>query len=138
MRCLERFWGWSENAIEREKDFKELSQLAREGKPVWGHSDQPAYVLQSAVNNSRWSQLKFAAFPWYVHALGVASTQISSPLNTELVSSTVMIENIQVQPREPPSPWCRPCEVRTQGCREQWGVPDSFEITHLPLYHYFF
>ena len=69
---LERFWGWSENAREREKDFKELSQLVREGKPVWGHSDQPAYILQSAANNSRWSQLKFAAFPWYVQALAAA------------------------------------------------------------------
>ena len=66
MSYLERFWGWSENAREREKDFKELSQRVREGKPVWGHSDQAPHILQAAANNSRWSQLKFAAFPWYV------------------------------------------------------------------------
>ena len=83
MLRLERFWGWSENTRECEKDFKELSQLAREGKPVWGHSDQPPHILQSAANNSRWSQLKFAALPWYVHALAAASAKISLPSNTE-------------------------------------------------------
>ena len=72
----------------------ELAQLAREGKPLWGHSDQPTHILQSAANNSRWSQLKFAAFPWYVQALAVAPPKISSALNTELLLFTVMTEYI--------------------------------------------
>jgi len=56
---LVRFWGWSENKREEEKDLKELSQLAKEGKPLYGTSPQPAWVQTAASANSQWSQLKF-------------------------------------------------------------------------------
>ena len=58
---LVRFWGWSENKREEERDFAELSQLAREGKPLYGESHQPQWVQSAAYSNSAFSQLKFSA-----------------------------------------------------------------------------
>jgi len=60
-----RFWGWSENKREEELDFAELSQRAKEGKPLYGESPQPEWVQNAAYSNSVFSQLKFAAFPWF-------------------------------------------------------------------------
>jgi len=57
-----RFWGWSENVREEERDLAELSQRAREGKPLYGSSNQPDWVQAAASRNSQWSQLKFCAF----------------------------------------------------------------------------
>lgn len=57
-----RFWGWSENKHEEEKDFAELSQLAREGKPLYGESHQPLWVQNAAFSNSAFSQLKFSEY----------------------------------------------------------------------------
>jgi hypothetical protein len=57
-----RFWGWTENAREVEKDYAELSQRAREGKPLWGESDQPEWVQRAAHQNSLHSQLKLRAY----------------------------------------------------------------------------
>ena len=54
-----RFWGWSENKREEEMDYAELSQRAKEGKPLYGESDQPAWVQNAAYTNSAYSQLKF-------------------------------------------------------------------------------
>lgn len=53
-----RFWGWSENKREEELDFKELSQRAQEGKPLYGESHQPLWVQEAAARNSTFSQLK--------------------------------------------------------------------------------
>ncbi|TDL24032.1 hypothetical protein BD410DRAFT_786750 [Rickenella mellea] len=60
-----RFWGWRENKREQEKDLAELSQRAREGKPLYGESDQPMWVQAAAYRNSAFSQLKFSAFPFF-------------------------------------------------------------------------
>jgi hypothetical protein len=57
-----RFWGWSENKHEEERDFAELSQLAREGKPLYGESPQPQWVQNAAYSNSAFSQLKFSTY----------------------------------------------------------------------------
>ena len=54
-----RFWGWTENAREQALDFAELSERARQGKPVYGESDQPEWVQGAAFRNSAFSQLKF-------------------------------------------------------------------------------
>ena len=59
---LVRFWGWSENKREEERDFAELSKLAREGKPLYGESPQPQWVQNAAYSNSAFSQLKFSAY----------------------------------------------------------------------------
>jgi hypothetical protein len=60
-----RFWGWSENKTEEERDLRELSQRAKEGKPLYGDSPQPEWVQGSAYRNSAFSQLKFSAFPMF-------------------------------------------------------------------------
>lgn len=65
---LVRFWGWSENKREEERDFAELSQLAREGKPLYGESPQPLWVQNAAYSNSGFSQLKFSAYPCLTRA----------------------------------------------------------------------
>ena len=57
--CSVRFWGWSENKREEERDLEELSQGVREGKSLYGESPQPAWVQQAANRSSQWSQLKF-------------------------------------------------------------------------------
>ncbi|TFY82051.1 hypothetical protein EWM64_g1960 [Hericium alpestre] len=60
-----RFWGWTENKAEEEKDFKELSERARQGLPLYGESDQPLWVQGAAYRNSAFSQLKFQTFPMF-------------------------------------------------------------------------
>ena len=59
---LVRFWGWTENKREEDLDFVELSQHAREGKPLYGESHQPLWVQGAAHRNSAFSQLKFCMF----------------------------------------------------------------------------
>ena len=56
---LARFWGWSENKREEQMDLEELSQRAKEGKPLYGESFQPQWVQGTAFRNSAFSQLKF-------------------------------------------------------------------------------
>jgi hypothetical protein len=60
-----RFWGWTENKREEDMDLAELRQLAKEGKPLYGSSDQPGWVQAAAYRNSAFSQLKFAALPMF-------------------------------------------------------------------------
>jgi hypothetical protein len=40
-------------------DLAELSQRAREGKPLYGESPQPEWIQGVAYRNSAFSQLKF-------------------------------------------------------------------------------
>lgn len=54
-----RFWGWSENKREEQKDLAELSDRARRGLPLYGESDQPEWIQGAAYRNSAFSQLKF-------------------------------------------------------------------------------
>ncbi|PPQ91487.1 hypothetical protein CVT25_013744 [Psilocybe cyanescens] len=61
-RSSYRFWGWSENKREEERDLTELSQRVREGKTLYGESPQPAWVQQAAASNSQWSQLNLGEF----------------------------------------------------------------------------
>ncbi|CAO3656560.1 unnamed protein product [Mucor fragilis] len=60
-----RFWGWTENSAEAAKDQAELSQLAKEGKALYGESYMPEHVQDASARNSRFSQLKFGAIPWF-------------------------------------------------------------------------
>ncbi|KAF1801795.1 NADH-ubiquinone oxidoreductase subunit [Mucor lusitanicus] len=60
-----RFWGWTENSAEVAKDQAELSQLAKEGKALYGESYMPEHVQDASARNSRYSQLKFGAIPWF-------------------------------------------------------------------------
>jgi hypothetical protein len=40
-------------------DLAELGQRVKEGKPLYGESEQPEHVQASAYRNSAFSQLKF-------------------------------------------------------------------------------
>lgn len=51
--------GWKENAAEVEKDFKELSQRAKEGKPLYGESMLPQYIQDSLARYSKNAALVF-------------------------------------------------------------------------------
>ncbi|KAF7317898.1 hypothetical protein MKEN_00877700 [Mycena kentingensis (nom. inval.)] len=62
-RSSQRFWGWEENEREYNRDLVELTQRAKEGKPLYGESSQPEWVKAAAHRNSQWSQLKFSLFP---------------------------------------------------------------------------
>jgi len=70
MLSLARFWGWSENQREYDRDFDELSQRAREGKPLYGESYQPEWVQGTAFRNSQFSQLKFCTYPTFMSRNG--------------------------------------------------------------------
>lgn len=52
-----RLWGWRENEREQVRDKEELTQLAKEGKPLYGESDLPPYIQGVAHRNSLWSQV---------------------------------------------------------------------------------
>ncbi|KAI7872805.1 NADH-ubiquinone oxidoreductase complex I, 21 kDa subunit-domain-containing protein [Spinellus fusiger] len=60
-----RFWGWTENAAEVEKDFAEMTQRVREGKSLYGDTNMPVNVADESSRNSRFAQLKFGAIPWF-------------------------------------------------------------------------
>ncbi|KAF9519496.1 hypothetical protein BS47DRAFT_1388056 [Hydnum rufescens UP504] len=64
-RSTLRFWGWTENKREQDMDFAELSKLAREGKPLYGETNETLYNQGVAFRNSHFSQLKFGAVPWF-------------------------------------------------------------------------
>ncbi len=54
-----RFWGWSENKREEQKDLAELSDRAKRGLPLYGETVQPEWIQGVAYRNSAFSQLKF-------------------------------------------------------------------------------
>ncbi|RUS14920.1 NADH-ubiquinone oxidoreductase complex I, 21 kDa subunit-domain-containing protein [Endogone sp. FLAS-F59071] len=60
-----RFWGCTENAAEVEKDYAEMTQRIKEGKPLYGESQMSPYLQGVAARNSRYGQLKFSAIPWF-------------------------------------------------------------------------
>ncbi|KAJ3903540.1 NADH-ubiquinone oxidoreductase complex I, 21 kDa subunit-domain-containing protein [Lentinula edodes] len=60
-----RFLGFTENTREAQMDLIELSQRAREGKPLYGESHQSPWVQGAAHRNSVFSMLKFSAFPMF-------------------------------------------------------------------------
>ncbi|CAG8723312.1 2855_t:CDS:2 [Acaulospora morrowiae] len=58
-----RFWGWTENASEYEKDLKEMRQRVKEGKPLYGESSLDDHIQHYASTFSKYAALNFASFP---------------------------------------------------------------------------
>ncbi|CAG8723345.1 16194_t:CDS:2 [Acaulospora morrowiae] len=58
-----RFWGWTENAREYEKDLKEMRQRVKEGKPLYGESSLDDHIQHYASTFSKYAALNFASFP---------------------------------------------------------------------------
>ncbi|ODV91204.1 hypothetical protein CANCADRAFT_17689, partial [Tortispora caseinolytica NRRL Y-17796] len=61
----QRFWGYSENATEVEKDRYEMKSKIAQGKPLYGETKLEPWLEQVAVRNSRFSQTLFTLFPWF-------------------------------------------------------------------------
>ena len=98
-------------------DFAELSQRAREGKPLYGESDQPLWVQGAAHNNSAFSQLKLrecVMLLFVTRYLNIVRRCIPLVLVSLvlLVLHYLLIVVLQVQPRKPPMAWYRPCKIR--------------------------
>lgn len=60
-----RFFGWTENDQEQQKDVAELSERASAGKPLYGDTGLTPYLQGVAHRNSAFSQLKLATIPWF-------------------------------------------------------------------------
>lgn len=56
--------GLKENKQEQERDFEELSALAKAGKPLYGESELTPYLQGVASRNSTYSQFKLQTMPW--------------------------------------------------------------------------
>jgi len=139
---LVRFWGWSENKREEERDFAELSQLAREGKPLYGESHQPQWVQNAAYSNSGFSQLKFSVY-LYNSCINPMKSSLSLSLvrrcfpNVSLPPPPVPLHNTkhlhprQVQLCQSPAPRHRSCQVR---CQTPFRDDDRVEVSgnHAP------
>ncbi|KZP01723.1 hypothetical protein CALVIDRAFT_532498 [Calocera viscosa TUFC12733] len=65
IQSSKRFWGWTENLREVNKDYAEMTKRLAAGKPLYGYSDLNDHMQGVAMRNSHYSQLKLAVFPWF-------------------------------------------------------------------------
>ncbi|EJU03530.1 hypothetical protein DACRYDRAFT_21086 [Dacryopinax primogenitus] len=65
MASSKRFWGWTENMREVQKDWTEMTQRVKEGKSLYGYTDMSDFMQGVSARNSRYSQLKLAVLPWF-------------------------------------------------------------------------
>lgn len=61
---LERFYGFTENSREVEKDMREMVQKVKTGEPLYGNSTVSPYLQGVAARNSRYSELFIHVLPW--------------------------------------------------------------------------
>jgi hypothetical protein len=94
LRVSVRFWGWSENKREEQMDFEELSQRAKEGKPLYGDSPQPAWVQGSAYRNSAYSQLKFCTLSFSPSFLVLNASSVSCVSNVRSSYPILLLINL--------------------------------------------
>ena len=117
-------------------DFAELSQRAREGKPLYGESDQPLWVQGAAHNNSAFSQLKLRECVMLLpvtRCLIIARRCVPLVLGFMLfvVLLYLLISVLQVQPRKPPMAWYRPCKIRRATGEEGRGMIDPHHYVQM-------
>lgn len=60
-----RLWGWKENSREVQMNKEEMERKRAANKPLYGVSEMPENMQRIAAQNSRYSALKFSAFPWF-------------------------------------------------------------------------
>ncbi|KAG5438011.1 hypothetical protein PCANB_000358 [Pneumocystis canis] len=60
-----RLWGWMENAREIEIDRIEMQLKKEKNEPLYGKSQLPEDMQKIAAQNSKYSAIKFALFPWF-------------------------------------------------------------------------
>jgi C-terminal of NADH-ubiquinone oxidoreductase 21 kDa subunit len=62
---LDRFYGFTENAREVEKDMRELTDKVKKGEPLYGKSQLSEYMQGVAARNSRYTGLFAHVIPWF-------------------------------------------------------------------------
>ncbi|RIA98527.1 NADH-ubiquinone oxidoreductase complex I, 21 kDa subunit-domain-containing protein [Glomus cerebriforme] len=60
-----RFWGWTENSKEVQKDKEELAKLFEKGEPLYGPTHMSEFNQKASSWFSKYSALKFSAIPWF-------------------------------------------------------------------------
>lgn len=60
-----RFYGFTENKREVEKDMKEMVSKVKKGEPLYGVSSTTPYIQGMASRNSRYSGVWLHVLPWF-------------------------------------------------------------------------
>jgi hypothetical protein len=60
-----RFWGWTENSNEVEKDKQEMTKLLERGEPLYGTGHMNEFNQKASSWHSKYAALKFSAIPWF-------------------------------------------------------------------------
>lgn len=61
----ERFYGFTENSREVERDMREMVAKVKSGQPLYGTSSVSSYLQGVAARNSRYSELFVHIIPWF-------------------------------------------------------------------------
>ncbi|KAJ5605064.1 hypothetical protein N7510_010218 [Penicillium lagena] len=64
-RSTQRFYGFTENSREVEKDMREMVDKVKSGQPLYGTSSVSSYLQGVAARNSRYSELFVHIIPWF-------------------------------------------------------------------------
>lgn len=96
-------------------DRVEMTERARQGLPIYGHSDEPVWVQGAAYRNSAFSQLKFSEWilPYSISHMLTAPRRYLPNVSwqsRQFVSSPLIF--FQAQLGQPPPPRRRPSEVQ--------------------------
>lgn len=60
-----RFYGWTENTREVERDMREMVDKVKKGEPLYGESGLTPYMQGVAARNSRFNAVWSGVFPWF-------------------------------------------------------------------------
>jgi hypothetical protein len=60
--AIVRFWGWTENSKEVEKDKTEMAKLLEKGEPLYGHEHMDEFNQKASSWFSKYSALKFCKY----------------------------------------------------------------------------
>jgi hypothetical protein len=60
-----RFYGWTENKREIDKDMREMVAKVKKGEKLYGESGTTPYMQGVAARNSRYSGVWLHVFPWF-------------------------------------------------------------------------
>lgn len=65
MATTDRFYGFTENRREIDKDMKEMVAKVKAGEPLYGHSQLTEYMQGAASRQSRYSGVFIHVMPWF-------------------------------------------------------------------------
>ena len=68
-------------------DKAELTERARKGLPLYGHSDEPEWVQGAAYRNSAFSQLKFSEFACALYMIACTDCTYLRPIPNVRIAS---------------------------------------------------